>query len=263
MSVFEAFILGTIQGLTEFLPVSSSGHLVIFQKIFNIQEPPIFFDTLIHFATLLAVVFYLRKEIFLIIKNLKEREGQKIIAFLVIATLPAVVCGFLLKDKIDEIFNSLDLLIITFLITAIILALTKFFERGQKSMEKIGWLNSLFIGLFQTLAILPGISRSGSTISAGLFIGLKREDAFKFSFLLSIPVILGAMTLQIFDFKQVGPSGNFLPNVIGFITAAFFGFLSLKLLKRVTVEGKLYYFAIYCLFLVVIILFLGDSFRGW
>jgi undecaprenyl-diphosphatase len=226
------------------------------QKFFNITEPPIFFDTLIHFATLLAVVFYLKKEIWQILSGLNKRENQKIVGFIILATIPAVIVGFLIKDNIEGVFNSLSLLSITFLITAVILFATKFFENGQKNITNIGWLNSLFIGMFQALAILPGVSRSGSTISAGLFTGLKREKAFKFSFLLAIPVILGAMILQIFDFSWSNLNGGFLLNFTGFLTAVIFGFISLKILEKITAKGKLHYFAFYCLALSIIILFI-------
>jgi len=133
------------------------------------------------------------------------------------------------------------------------LLFTKIFRNEQKSLEKLGWINSLFIGVFQALAILPGVSRSGATISAGLFAGLKREDAFKFSFLLAIPAILGAMVLQIFEISPESLIGGFAANFIGFITAAIFGFLSLKILERIIVKGKLHYFAIYCFSLGIII----------
>ncbi len=256
MDVVQSLILGIVQGATEFLPVSSSGHLVLFQKVFGIKEPPIFFDTLVHFATLLAIVFYLRKEIFSIIKNIKQKQNQKIIWFLVLGTIPAVIAGFLLKNNIEKIFDSLDLLIFTFLATAIILFLTKFFKNGLKDTEKLGWLGAVFVGLFQALAILPGVSRSGSTISAGLFMGLKREEAFKFSFLLAIPAILGAMVLQVFEFQAGVLNGGFLINFIGFLTAAVFGLLSLKILEKITIKGKLHYFAFYCLLLSLIILFI-------
>jgi undecaprenyl-diphosphatase len=256
MNILQSLILGIVQGITEFLPVSSSGHLVLFQKLFGIEEPPIFFDTLIHFATLLVIFFYLRKDIFLIIKNIKEKNNQKIVGLVVLATIPVVIVGFLIKDNIEGIFNSLGLLSLTFLITAIILFFTKFFEKGQKNTENANWLNALFIGIFQAFAILPGISRSGSTISAGLFSGLKREDAFKFSFLMAIPAIFGAMVLQIFEINSESLVDGFLVNFVGFVTALIFGFLSLKILEKITVKGKLHYFAFYCLILGLIILFI-------
>jgi len=253
MDIIQSLILGAIQGITEFLPVSSSGHLVLFQKIFGFQEPPIFFDTLVHFATLLAVVIFLRKEIFSIAKDIKDKKNQKLIALLILATIPIVIVGLLIKENINQVFNSLELLSIAFLATAVILLFTKIFRNEQKSLEKLGWINSLFIGVFQALAILPGVSRSGATISAGLFAGLKREDAFKFSFLLAIPAILGAMVLQIFEISPESLIGGFAANFIGFITAAIFGFLSLKILERIIVKGKLHYFAIYCFSLGIII----------
>jgi undecaprenyl-diphosphatase len=256
MSIIQSLILGIVQGITEFLPISSSGHLVLMQKFFNITEPPIFFDTLIHFATLLAIFFYLRKYIFLIIKNIKEKKNQKIVGLVVLATIPVVIVGFLIKDKIDKVFNSLSLLFVTFFITAIILFFTKFFVQGQKNIENNNWLNALFIGIFQAFAILPGVSRSGSTISAGLFSGLKREDAFKFSFLMAIPAIFGAMVLQVFEINSESLADGFLVNFVGFLTALIFGFLSLKILEKITAKGKLHYFAFYCLALSIIILFI-------
>lgn len=258
MDIIQAVFLGIVQGLTEFLPVSSSGHLALLQKFFGLKESPIFFDTLIHFATLLAVVFYLRKEIWFIVSGLNKKENQKLVGFVILATIPAVIVGFLLKDNIEQIFNSLRLLSVSFLITSIILFTTKFFsvQGGEKVLKNLGWLGALVIGLFQALSILPGVSRSGSTISAGLFLGLKREEAFKFSFLMAIPAIFGAMVLQIFEINKNPQSGLFLVNFAGFFTAVIFGFISLKILEKITQKGKLHYFAFYTLILAIIILFI-------
>ena len=254
MDIIQSLILGIVQGMTEFLPVSSSGHLVLFQKLFGLREAPIFFDTLVHLATLLAVVFYLRKDIINILMNLKRNAN--LIICIIIGTLPAVAFGLFFKKEIEATFDSLPLLSAGFFVTAILLFLTKFFKEGEKDLSKINWIDSLLIGVFQAVSILPSISRSGSTISAGLFRGIKREDAFKFSFLLSIPAIFGAMVLQIFDFDWNNLDGGFLVNFIGFLTAAIFGFLSLKFLEKIAVKGKLYYFATYCLILAILVLFL-------
>ncbi|HQK64028.1 MAG TPA: undecaprenyl-diphosphate phosphatase [Candidatus Staskawiczbacteria bacterium] len=244
MDIAQSILLGIVQGLTEFLPVSSSGHLVLFQKLFGFQEAPIFFDTLVHFATLLAVVFYLRKEIWEILTNLKKNIN--LIWLLILGTLPAVVFALLFKDYIENSFNSVWLLSVGFFITAALLFATKFIGNGKKDMQKINWVDSIIIGIFQAVAILPSISRSGATISSALYRGIKREDAFKFSFLLSIPAIAGAMVLQIFDFNPGNLNGGFWPNALGFVFAAVFGFLSLFILERIAQKGKLYYFAIYC-----------------
>jgi len=253
MDIIQAIVLGAVQGLTEFLPVSSSGHLVLFQKLFGFKEVPIFFDTLVHFATLLAVAFYLRKEIWQILTNLKKNIN--FIWILILGTLPAVIFALLFKDYIENSFNSLWLLSIGFFITAGLLFATKFISEGKKDMQKINWIDSVIIGIFQAIAILPSISRSGATISSCLYRNIKREDAFKFSFLLSIPAIAGAMTLQIFDFNPSNLNGGFWPNALGFVMAAIFGFLSLFILEKIAQKGKFHYFSIYCFLLGVIILF--------
>ncbi len=255
MSLFEAIFLGVVQGITEFLPISSSGHLVLLRKFIRIDEPSIFFDTLIHFATLLAILFYLRKEVFDIIVNIGQKEKQKLVGLIVLATTPIVFFGFLMRNATDTIFNSLSLLSITFLITAVLLFATKFLKPGGKNLIGITVLDSLLIGAFQSIALLPGVSSSGSTISSALFTGIKREDAFKFSFLLAIPAIIGAMVLQIIIVDWNSLKGGFWINFLGFIAATLFGFLSLKILEKITIKGKLYYFAFYCLVLGLIILF--------
>jgi len=253
MDIAQSILLGIVQGLTEFLPVSSSGHLVLFQKLLGFAEPPIFFDTLVHFATLLAVVFYLRKDIINILMNLKK--NLNLIWLLILGTLPAVIFALLFKDYIESSFNSLWMLSAGFFITAALLFITKFLEEGRKDLQKIDWKDSVIIGAFQAIAILPSISRSGATISSALYRNIKREDAFKFSFLLSIPAIFGAMVLQIFDFNWQKLNGGVLPNILGFVAAAIFGFLSLKLLEKIIKTGKLHYFAIYCFVLSLVILF--------
>lgn len=245
MTVFESVFLGIVQGLTEFLPVSSSGHLALFQKLFGLPEAPIFFDTMLHGATLIAVVFYLRKDLLNIFKNLKE--NVKLIILLIIATLPAVFVGFFLKGIVEESFNSGLWLAIGFLITAIIIYFTKFFkEIAGKSFEKINFKDSIFIGVFQAFSIFSSISRSGATISSAIFSGIERRAALKFSFLLSIPAILGAIVFQIFDIKNVSNSELFY-SLIGFLPAMIIGFLSLKFLNKYMSNNKFSLFAYYCL----------------
>lgn len=249
MSILQAIILSILQGLTEFLPVSSSGHLVLFQKIFGINDPPIFFDTMVHGATLVAVIFYLRKDLINILFNLKKNTN--LIICLIIGTLPAVFFGLFFKDIIEKTFNSLPMLSLCFFITAVILYITKFFKEDGRDMEQINWKDSLVIGMFQASAILPSISRSGTTIASGIFQGLSRKTALKFSFLLSIPVILGALVLQISDIGVVS-SNEITSSLIGFFPALILGFLSLKFLDKYVVNKKFSLFAYYCLFLAVV-----------
>ncbi|PIQ92652.1 MAG: undecaprenyl-diphosphatase [Parcubacteria group bacterium CG11_big_fil_rev_8_21_14_0_20_39_14] len=257
MSIFQAIILGILQGLTEFLPVSSSGHLVLAQKFFGLETPPIFFDVMVHVGTLFAIVVYLRKDLMKIILGLKNKEIQKLLALVIVGTLPVVIVGFLLLDFIEEIFNSFLAVGISFLITAAILTGTVFAKKLEKNLEKMSWLDSIFIGLFQALAILPGVSRSGSTISAGLFRKIDRESAFKFSFFLAIPAIFGALILQLIQDKIPLDCG-FSVGFLGFVFSAIFGLLALKILERVLIRGKFFFFAIYCFVLgMAVLLFLA------
>ena len=250
MSFFQAIFLGIVQGLTEFLPVSSSGHLVIFQKIFGFTEAPIAFDSLVHFGTLAALIVFFRKEILNIFKN------KKLILNLAIGTIPIVFIGFLLKDKIEEIFNSLLLVGFSFLITATILFLVSRVKESKKGIKEIKKSDSLIVGLFQALAILPGVSRSGSTISGAIFRDIKKEDAFNFSFFLGMIAISGAMLLQVPEIKNFS-SDETANGFLGFLFAAIVGYFSLKVLKKFVINGKLHYFGIYCAILGVICIIFG------
>lgn len=262
MNFFHSIFLGILQGITEFLPISSSGHLVIFQKIFKFGEPPIFFDTIVHLGTAFAIFVFLKNKIFEIlkgvIKELKERKiGQylNLIFFLVLASIPISIVGFLLQDKIDEIFNSLFLLSISFFITAIILFATTLSKKRKKSIKKITLFDSLFVGTFQALAILPGVSRSGSTISAGLFRNLREKDAFDFSFFLGFIAILGASILQLTKINLISKN-EISASIIGFLFSFIAGFFALKILKPILEKGKFHYFGYYCLIIGIVCLFL-------
>ena len=246
MDIIQAIFLGIVQGLTEFLPVSSSGHLVLFQKVFGFKEAPVFFDTILHGATLAAVIFYLRKDILDIIKDIKN--SQKIIILVALGTIPAVFFGLFFRDTIEKSFNSVWLLSAGFFITALMLFATKFLKENGKNITGISWIDSLVVGVFQALSILPSISRSGATISSGIFMGIDRRSALKFSFLLSMPAILGAIVLQVFDINGVS-SGEIFYSIIGFFPAMFLGFWSLKFLDKYMANKKFSLFAYYCLVL--------------
>jgi undecaprenyl-diphosphatase len=254
MDIIQSIVLGVVQGLTEFLPISSSGHLVLLQELFGIKNPPIFFDTILHLGTLVAVAFYLRKEIIYILKTITQKETIRLILFLILATIPAVIAGLFLQDKMEEIFSSIFYVGIFFLLTSVILFATRFFQKQTKDFKTINWFDALFIGVFQAVAILPGVSRSGSTISASIFRNMEREAAFKFSFLMSIPVIFGAFVLQLTKQHFQFFNGDVTPNIIGFLFAMIFGFVSLKIIEKVLIKGKLHYFAYYCLVLGLIVL---------
>lgn len=253
MSWFQVFFLSIVQGLTEFLPVSSSGHLVLFQKIFGL-EPPVLFDVFVHVGTLGAILFYFRRELKKLIEGIFKKENKSLyfLFLIVIGTIPAVIVGLLLEKRIEVIFDSFRLVGISLLITGLLLLLTNIFKDKLKKGKVVSsnWKDALFIGIFQALAILPGISRSGATISAGLFRRFGRDLAFKFSFFLAIPAIIGALILQIPDLVS---SSSYLINqaLIGMVIAGIVGFFALKILRKVLVSSKLHIFAIYCLLLGV------------
>jgi len=263
MNVLNAIILGIVQGLTEFLPVSSSGHLVLLQKIFRIEEPSLFFDTMLHVGTLLAVVTVLWKDIFEILK----KPIQKLTGYLIIATIPAVIAALLFKDAIEEIFESGKFLGVCFLITAVLLVMAELLSRrkknaptieGNENTVKMNWLHALFIGVMQALAIPPGISRSGATISGSLFCKLDRNFAARFSFLMSIPAILGAVVMQAKNLLKhsAADSASFgtAAIVAGTITSAVVGFFAVKFMLKIIKEKSLFGFAIYTGLLGVIVL---------
>jgi undecaprenyl-diphosphatase len=244
MNVFQAGFLGIIQGLTEFLPVSSSGHLVILQSLIpGFSQPGVLFDVYLHFGSLLAVLLYYYKRILKLDFNYLK--------IIVLASIPAAILGFLLKDSIDAIFQSTKLVGVALIVTGVMNLKT---DNNKEGDEKINIKNGLFIGLFQAFAILPGISRSGSTIFAGTLSGLKKEKAAEFSFLLSVPVILGANILEIF--KNRSENLINLNYIVGIICSFIFGFICLKILLNILNKGKFKYFGYYCILLGLISLLL-------
>jgi undecaprenyl-diphosphatase len=246
MTLIQALILGLLQGLTEFLPVSSSGHLVIAQHFFGFLTPPVFFDILLHLATALAIIIVLWRQLFSL--------DKKTLGFILLASLPAGIIGVLLNSSIEALFSSVKLVAVALLITGLLLFLTRYFFSQAKN-ARLTWQNTLFIGLFQAIAIIPGISRSGSTISAGIFTKLKPELVFNFSFLLALPAIFGAAFLQLKDLNFASSLLG-LPLLIGFVAAFISGLFALKLLKKFVSQGKFSFFAYYCLVLGLILLFL-------
>jgi len=253
MTLIQALILALAQGLTEFLPVSSSGHLVIIQNLFGFTNPPIFFDIMLHAGTLLAVMIFFRNDLISLVIN--WQKNIKFIIGLIIASIPAGIVGILLSSRLESIFSSTRLVGVTLLITGSILLLTRWFKTN-KTNDIPTIRQSLFIGLFQAVAVLPGVSRSGSTISAGLYSGVSPSSAFRYSFFLAIPAILGALLMQFKDTPL--NSVDWGTIVLGFIVAALVGFISLNNLGRIIQKGKLYYFSFYCFTLgLICLLFLG------
>jgi undecaprenyl-diphosphatase len=253
MSVWEAIILGIVQGATEFLPVSSSGHLVLLQKIFGISEPVLVFDTALHGGTLLAVIVVLWSDIYALLR----RIFQPLTLYLISATIPAVAAALLFNSAIEKAFASGAYLGFAFLGTSLLLFLPEYYAKRalkQKSAlktmqgpDKMNSIDAFFIGLFQAAAIIPGLSRSGAAISGALFRGLNKDSAARFSFLLSIPVILGALVLQakeLFRGSEKITASPF-PMAAGTISACLVAFFSVRLALKIVKERSLLGFSIY------------------
>ena len=255
LSWFEALILGVIQGLTEYLPVSSSGHLAIGQALFGLQdgEDQLAFTVLLHIATVLSTVVILWKEIVWIFSDLfkwKWNEGTRYAVNIIISMIPVGIVGLLFKDKVETIFGSGLLVVgICLLVTAALLAFSYWARPRQR--ETISPLHAFVIGIAQALAVLPGLSRSGSTIATGLLLGNKKETLAQFSFLMVIPPILGEALLDVKDMAEVGVStslGGISPvaALIGFVAAFLVGCLACKWMINIVRRGKLIWFALYC-----------------
>jgi len=246
LTVLEALILGAVQGLTEFLPVSSSGHLVIFQHLFGIKEAPLTFDVLVHMGTLAAVFIAFWDDII----NICKRPFTKLTYLIIVGSIPAGLIGFYLAPLFEKAFESLLVVGIGLIFTGFVLKISEALSNKNIGLKETGettYGDVFFIGLFQALAIVPGISRSGSTIAAGLISGMDRNYAARFSFLLSIPVILGAGVFQLKDLFVTGISAQYiLPYILGPLTASAFGYLAIKIVIGLVRHGRLSIFSFYC-----------------
>ncbi len=251
MDYLLAIFLGLVQGLTEFLPVSSSGHLVLMQKFFGISEPPIFFDTMVHLGTLLAVLLFFGRDL------VRVSRVERVLRNIVVGTIPAVVVGLLVQPFVKEIFDSLLVVGVGYFVTASLLLWSKKLDSGLKGLKGLKDFQIFVIGLFQAVALIPGISRSGATIVGGLSQKLDSDSAFKFSLYLSIPAVIGANILQLKDLESL----SFLPqSLVGMAAAFVVGYVSLNLLQKILTAGKLYYFSFYCFLLGIISLFCFKKF---
>lgn len=264
MSVIEALILGLIQGISEFLPISSSGHLSIARRLMGMDpeaDSLLSFNILLHVATLAAVFIVYRKDIAEMIKaffgmcgdlftgkglKLKDYTYRRLIVMLIIATIPATIAAFFFGDIIEN--PALWQIGVFLIITAALLYISERLSGGNTHLESMSYKQALGTGCFQALGTLPGISRSGSTIVGGLFCNLDKKTAVRFSFLMSIPAILGALILDIKDMMSAETAlPGLLPVAVGMITAALSGYLAIKFLLRLVEKSKLSYFSYYCI----------------
>lgn len=273
MSIFDAILLGILQGLTEFLPVSSSGHLILVEELLHVSHDyDIAFEVFVHFGTLLSVVLMFWKEIKSIvfsfvggilkpssIKHLfKNDDYFRLAVFIIIGCIPAGLVGVLFEHQIEFLFTDPKFVSVMLLITGLILFLTKFAK--PKDDSKVGLLSTIIIGIAQAVAIIPGISRSGITISSALFSGVSRQNSAKFSFLLALPVIFGATILKTKElFGSPMNSTRLIPLVVGTIVAAVFGYIAIRLVLSILQKRRFSWFAYYCFIVGILgILFIGQ-----
>jgi undecaprenyl-diphosphatase len=264
MTILHSFLLGIIQGLTEFIPVSSTAHLLIAQELFKIPADDAMFSFLVivQLGTIVSlIVFYWRDLLHLVqaffAKPFSTQEN-KLAWHIIIATIPALIAGYLLKDAVEVLFKQPMLeAAIRLFSAAILLTLAESLTSKSRSLESMTWLDALIVGLFQIIAVFPGASRSGSTISGGMFRGFDRPAAARFAFLMSVPVMLAAGGYQTLDVIKMPNLSQFLPLLaVGFVTAAIVGWFAIKWLIDYLSKHSLYVFAAYCAIVGAIVLVL-------
>ena len=272
MNIIHAAALGFIQGFTEFVPISSSGHLVLLRMVFGIDEPPMFFDVMLHVGTLLAVFSVFYRDIW----NILRKPFQPLTGFLVLGTIPTVIMALVFRGTLEEAFSTGHFLGISFLLTSAFLCVSELLLRrkekepastGETDWRAMTWKKSLIVGVFQALAIVPGLSRSGATITGALSCKLGRNTAARFSFLLSIPAILGALVLHLPEMLFDGNSEISVnigagAVIVGTLTAAVVGFFAIRFMLKIIREKSLFVFAIYTAVLGVLVLLIAVSTVG-
>lgn len=264
MGFLSSVFLGLVQGIAEFLPISSSGHLSLFQHFFGLTEAGLFFDVLLHLGTLIAIFVYYWKDIVNLVKaflrlvaglfSKKKKEdkkgrkdpGARMILMLIVATLPLVVV-LPIKDKVESLYSNTIFVGCALVVTGCILFFSDRMAKGKKTVRSATLLDALLVGVGQALAVVPGLSRSGTTISAGMLRGFSRKFAVRFSFLLSIPAVLGANIISIGDAVAAGIDTSLLPAYIaGTVVAAVSGYFAIRLVNLLADKGKFGNFAYYC-----------------
>ena len=257
MFELQFFLIGIIQGVTEFLPISSSGHLVLFAQLTNWEDQGLFTDIAVHFGTLFAVVIYLRKDIYYFLTNIFQIKlfVDQIIFKIILATLPAIILGYFIYDYVSLYFRSIQLIALSSIVFAIILFFADRVKMESKSWNKITYLEALVVGLFQVLAFIPGASRAGVTITGARLLGYDRVNAARFSMILSIPIILASMTLSLInilneEYVAVNLYQSFFASLVAFITAL----LSIIFLMRFIKKANFNIFIIYRIVLGIILL---------
>src|SRR5689334_6964549 len=264
MTFLQSFLLGIVQGLTEFIPVSSTAHLLIAQQLFKIPADDAMFSFLVivQLGTIVSLIVFYWAELLNLLKAFFAKPfstpQNRLAWYIIIATIPALIAGYLLKDAVETLFKlpMLEASIRLFS-AAILLTLAESLTRKNRQLDSMNWLDALIVGLFQIIAVFPGASRSGATISGGMFRGFDRPSAARFAFLMSVPVMLAAGGYQTLDVIKLPHLAQFLPLLaVGFVTAAIVGWFAIKWLISYLSQHSLYVFAAYCAVVGTIVFFL-------
>lgn len=263
LDIISAIILGAVQGLSEFLPISSSGHLALIPNLLGV-ETGLAFDTILHIGTLFAIFIFFWKDIINLVKGfivsivdlsegidvfkqgLKDTPEKRFAWLIIVGSIPTAIIGLLLKDSVETIFRGTMSIGFFLIITGLLLYFAERNSGGRTVARNMTFLQSIIIGIFQGLAVLPGISRSGATISSGLYLGLEREYAARYSFLLSVPAVVGAGLIEAKDIVSIDAS--FIVLLAGFLSSVIFGYLAIRLLMKIIKGWSLDIFAYYCWF---------------
>ncbi len=258
MSIIESLILGMIQGLTEFLPVSSSGHLVFFQNLFGLQEPGVTLEVLLHFGTLLSVFWVFKKDFVKLFSFYVDKKQRRFLFLLLAGVIPTGTVGVILGSYFEALFESTFMVGIMLLITGVLLYSIPLLTPGTRKLEDMNLVDAIWIGIFQGISVIPGISRSGATVTVALWSKLDKETAIKYSFMLAAPAIMGATLLELKDLFSTGVEKAMLWNYLaGAATAFGFGVLAIKVFITLLKEKKFHYFAFYCWAFGLLVLWLS------
>lgn len=263
MSILHALVLSLLQGLTEFLPISSSGHLILVPRLFNWSDQGLAFDIMVHLGTVMAVLIYFRTEFKNLVLSLIKPGFtfyKKLFFVLCVALIPAGIFGIIFKNFVSGSGRNVVLVSANLIFWGAILILSEYYyKKNQKfkiDFNNIGFKKGLFIGLSQAMAVFPGTSRSGITISAGLFADFTREAAMKFSFLVGVPVILGAGLVNVFDLVKTGEDVAIVPIIVGLLGAFFSGLAAIHFMMKFVKKNGLFYFGIYRILLGIFLILL-------
>jgi undecaprenyl-diphosphatase len=248
MTIFQAIIFGVVQGITEFLPVSSTAHLILLPWFLGWPDPGLSFDVALHLGTLIALVIYFWKDWLALLAK------PRMIAFIVVATIPGAVAGVLFESQVENALRSPKIIALMLSLMALVLVVAEMKSRRKKDLDHITWRDAITVGCAQAFALVPGVSRSGSTITAGLFVGMKRETAARFSFYLSAPIIAGAVAKKMLDIFKVGiPADQVSPFVLGIAASGIVGYLSIAFLLRYLQTHNTFLFVYYRIALAIVV----------